>query len=421
MIRHPKRLFRFRRKAAIPAHFWVAITLALAPISQAWAKNEPINYSLSGDMGAQFLTFSDNPAHPDQSNSNPQPSFHLSPRVSMPLPWKLDDGRARITAKPFIRYDSVDPQRSKLDIRELYLFVDQGEWGMRLGVLQEHWGILEGRRLIDVINQIDLVEDPRGKEKLGQPGIHSNILLPDGQLDFYLLLGHRNRTFPGRKGRFRGSSPVVGEATFTSGASARTPSYAVRYGTTQDILDVGVSLFYGLDREPNLILSSSTNTYTPEYRKVGQMGIDIQATLDHIVLKLEALERRGLKKNDNVSAVSTGMEYTFVRSIGAWDIGVLGEYYWQDQGVDAPSSTFDDDFLVGSRITFNDAGDSKLLLGVMIDHRRKDGALSMEYETWLNDGWTLKLSGSMFKTKYDNILSGLKNDDYIKTEFICNF
>lgn len=80
---------------------------------------------------------------------------------------------------------------------------------------KEFWGVAEARHLVDIINQTDEVENFDREDKLGQPMINLALINNWGTLDFFLLTGFRDRTFPGREGRLRTFPEIdVGEERY---------------------------------------------------------------------------------------------------------------------------------------------------------------------------------------------------------------
>ena len=96
---------------------------------------------------------------------------------------------------------------------------DQAE--LRVGIGRVFWGVTESYKLVDVINQTDLVENVDREDKLGQPLVNLTFVRDWGALDLYVLPGFRERTYPGREGRLR-SEPLVdtNRATYESGGAA---------------------------------------------------------------------------------------------------------------------------------------------------------------------------------------------------------
>ena len=72
----------------------------------------------------------------------------------------------------------------------------------------------------------------------------------------------------------------------------------------------------------------------PFYDIINQTSIDLQATKGNMLWKLEALHRSG--QGETYNALAGGFEYTFVGIFdSAIDLGVLGEYHYDDRGESA--------------------------------------------------------------------------------------
>ncbi len=54
-----------------------------------------------------------------------------------------------------------------------------------------------------MINQTDFVENIDGEQKLGQPMVNFSLILDWATIEFFMLTGFRERTFPGMNGRLR--------------------------------------------------------------------------------------------------------------------------------------------------------------------------------------------------------------------------
>ena len=108
-----------------------------------------------------------------------------------------DGGRQQFVLAPFFRFDQRDDSRSHFDLRELAWIKAAEDWELRLGVRKVFWGVTEFLHLVDIINQTDLVEDPDEEDKLGQPMVNFAVIRDWGTLDFFILTGFRERTFPG--------------------------------------------------------------------------------------------------------------------------------------------------------------------------------------------------------------------------------
>ena len=124
-------------------------------------------------------------------------SFSISPEIFK------DDSDRVFHFKAKVRKDSEDSGRNLNDIQEFYLINILKDREIKFGISKEFWGVTETSHRVDIINQTDFTEGFDGEEKLGQPMIKVSLEKQWGLLDFYALLGFRERNFSGIEGRLR--------------------------------------------------------------------------------------------------------------------------------------------------------------------------------------------------------------------------
>ncbi|MEE9570589.1 MAG: hypothetical protein V3W02_02710, partial [Gammaproteobacteria bacterium] len=80
----------------------------------------------------------------------------------------------------------------------------------------------------------------------------------------------------------------------------------------------------------------------------------------------------------------------------------------------APATPFARDLFVGTRWALNDAQDTSLLAGVIIDLDDQSSLLSIEAERRLGQSWTLELETRWFlNIAPENALDALRQDSHI--------
>ena len=274
-----------------------------------------------------------------------QPEFYHS----------FDDDRQSLVFTPFVRLDTADDRRSRFDVRELMYQRVFDEFELRAGIGRVFWGVTESYHLVDVINQTDLVETIDLDEKLGQPLLNLTLARDWGVLDAFVLPGFRERTYPGREGRLR-SEPFVdtSRATYESGAGRDRVDLAVRWSNAIGDFDIGVAHFRGTSREPRLLPvhvcadGSSASPFrcppsappvelvlAPRYEVVDRTSLDLQATKDATLWKLEALHESG--RGGTYVAWVGGFEYTWYGiNDSDSDLGLLVEHLFDGRGGRAP-------------------------------------------------------------------------------------
>lgn len=343
---------------------------------------------LTGQADLNVRLFSASPQHTAQDTRRAQPSVLLSPELYM----EWNDGDDSLTIAPIVRLDAVDRERTHADVRELSWLHFKDDWTLTAGIDTVFWGATESRHLIDIVNQTDLVEDQGGEKKLGQPMINLAYQLEDAEVSLYWLPVFRERTFPGRDGRFRGAVVVdTNRATFPDGKG--NADFAVRYTHTLGAWDAGLSYFHGISREPRAVLglnSSAEVIVIPTYDRIDQLGFDLQGAIGDWLWKMEAIGRRGHAKT--FAAFVGGFEYTTYGIFDSdADLGLIAEYLYDGRSVEAPVTPYDDDVFLGARLALNDVQDTSLLGGVMVDRDSGGMLISLELATRLSDFVSLNI------------------------------
>jgi hypothetical protein len=230
---------------------------------------------------------------------NPGQEDHTFSGVLSPELLHQFDNGAQVYFIPFFRLDSADKDRTHFDLRELDFIFTQESWDLRLGVRKVFWGGTETQHLVDILNQTDLLESPDGEEKLGQPMVNLALIRDWGTLDFFVLPFFRERTFPGRSGRLRPPLLIARDKTrYESNAEEWHTDFAVRYFHTIGNWDIGLSHFYGTNREPTLQLgfkASGEPILIPLYEQIHQSGLDVLFIQGNWIWKLEAINRQGMQ------------------------------------------------------------------------------------------------------------------------------
>lgn len=370
----------------------------------------------SGYAAAEYRAFTESAVDSRQEDNNvsfsAEPEFYHS--------W--NDGKDSFTFVPFVRWDAHDSERTHVDIRELVWIHAAREWELRLGVSKVFWGVAESQHLVDIINQTDSVENLDGEDKLGQPMVNLTLIKDWGVVDLFVLPGFRERTFPGEEGRFRSQPKIEDNAQYESSAEEKHVDFAVRWSQTFDDWDVGLSHFYGTSREPTVtpVVTAGGLKLVPFYELINQTGLDVQATFDEWLWKLEVIHRSG--QGETFNAMTGGFEYTFVGVLdSAADFGVIAEYLYDDRGT-GPNVLFDNDVFIGGRLAMNDAASSELLFGLVNDVHTSSRFYNIEASRRLGASWVLSLEARFISNPSpDSLLYPLRQDDVIQLELARHF
>lgn len=343
-----------------------------------------------------------------------QPEYHHS--------WASH--KQSIAFAPFVRIDRYVQARTHLDIRELnWLSVGKNiEW--RIGIRKVFWGVTESQHLVDIINQTDMLENPSGEDKLGQPMVNVAFLQAWGTFDVFVLPIFRPRTFVGDAGRPRLGFPInTSAATYEATNKKRHTDIAVRWRKTLGDWDLGLSHFVGTSREPRFTLSMSSTgapTLTPHYDLISQTGVDVQATLGSWLWKLEAIRRIG--QDASFNGITGGFEYTLPNVVESGiDAGFITEYLYDSRG-QAALTPLQNDVMFGVRLAFNDEQSSEILAGGIFDRDQHTQLYRVEASRRLGSDWKLSLEGRLYTAVDEqDLLFSQRNDDAIQIELARYF
>jgi len=386
------------------------LLMLLASLAGAW--------EWSGHLAVEGRAFFQSPLDPRQYDEDGS----LSAEPELAHEW--NDGRDLVVMRLFGRLDARDDRRTHFDVRELqWTHVGDG-WETLVGIGKVYWGVTEAWHLVDIVNQTDLVENPDGEQKLGQPMVKLSLERDWGTLDLFVLPGFRERTFPGVEGRLRTHPPVETDlARYQSGAGDRRVDLAARWSHYIGEWDLGFSLFHGTGRDPLLIPVRKPDgqwVLAPYYELIDQASVDLQATLGQWLWKLEALYRHS--DTDAFYAWTGGFEYTWVGvAESASDLGLVGELLFDQRG-DESATPFNHDAFLAVRWTANDEQSSELLAGVIVDWRNHSTLLNVEGSRRLGEAWKLSVElRAWLNVDPADLQHPFNRDDYLQLELARYF
>ena len=327
------------------------------------------------------------------------------------------------------REDSMDDERSHADLRELSWLTYGDDWEFKIGVSKVFWGVAESSHLVDIINQTDSVENIDGEDKLGQPMLNMTFIRDWGVVDFFLLPLFRERTFAGVEGRFRAPIPIDTEnSLYSSDDEDKNIDGAIRWSHTLGDWDVGVAHFSGTSRKPIFVPSMTARglVLQPLYQTIDQSSLDIQATLDNWLWKLEVISNNGFDVDRYTAAVG-GFEYSFydVAESGI-DVGVIVEYQFDDRKVDILGTQKLDAVVLGARFALNDEQSTELLVGMSFNEKAHNTFWNIEANRRLGESWKVTIEARILSNIDEQQPSlspfyAVRNDSFIMLELARYF
>lgn len=374
--------------------------------------NTPLANEWSGVIGSELQLFPQTAIDQDQGYN-----LNLSLAFQLEYFHEWDEGRQSFAFIPFFRWDQHDPERTHVDIRELTWLFASDIWELRIGFRKVFWGVTEAVHLVDIINQTDLVENINSEEKLGQPMVNLALINDWGTVDFFLMSGFRERTFPGKSGRLRFQPYVDADrAEYDSAAKQGHIDLAVRWFHSIDNWDIGLSHFFGTGRDPILRLGldqGGSPILIPRYEIIHQTSLDVQTLTEDWLWKLEALYRNG--RVQKFFAATGGFEYTFYGLFDtAWDLGVIGEYVYDGRPLNVPTP-FNNDFIAGVRLALNDEQSTEILASASFDVNNGAKFFNLEASRRIGENWKADLEARLFVTPPpSDPFYSLRKDSYLQ-------
>ena len=397
--------------------------------SSAFAFLEPFldNGEWDGETGFELRYF-------DDPGEFGQEQVGTSLRLQGEYHTEWNDESDTFTFLPHLRLDQQDEERTHADIREA-LWIHVGDsWELRTGITRVFWGRTEFNHLVDTVNQLDLVDGD--EEKLGQPMINLSLVHDLGIFDFYFLMGFRERTYPGEDGRLR--SPLVVDtdnAQYLGSASKSSMDFAFRWQTTvTDELEMALSLFSGVDREPTFSFNFdfADPMLVPYYSKKTQLGIELEYINEGWAVKFEGIDVTNQLQDYNAAVL--GVEYSFYSLFESdIDMTFITEYMWDSRDATSPGF-LEHDFGFATRFSFNDEFDTTFLAGLLWDPETDEKLATFEGERRIFSDFKVKLLARIMMERGQPELndttvsilsalasSGLLSNDLIDQEFIVDY
>ncbi|MBO9491035.1 hypothetical protein J7384_11750 [Endozoicomonas sp. G2_1] len=359
---------------------------------------------------------------PQEFQFTQQHNGYLSAFIEPEIYFQWNQQNDSLTFKPFYRWDQYDDERSHFDVREL-VWLHVGEtWELRTGINKVYWGQTESIHLVDIINQTDLVEAIDGEDKLGQAMVNLTLIQDWGNLDFFILPGFRERTFPGLEGRLRPEILIDQDnPRYQSSREEHHIDYALRWSHSVGAWDLGVAWFDGTDREPLLIPELNPITNQPTivllYPQIQQLGIDALAAVGDWLYKFEGIYRQfDQQLAQDFVAIATGFEYTQIGIFDSQiDLGWLMEYQFDDRDNNA-TTPGQNDLMLGTRFVLNDVAGTEILIAYIQDLDDSTTRSSfIEASSRLNDYWKWRLDARLFSSNNSlDPFNFLRRDDHIQ-------
>jgi hypothetical protein len=325
--------------------------------------------------------------------------------------------RGALRAKATTRLAQHGSAHSRASVQELSWSLTRPFLDLRVGVDQVFWGVTEFAHLVDVVNQSDVVEDPFGETKLGQPMLRAEVPLPLGTFTALVTPYFMERRFPDGGEPLRAAPPLgLGPARFEARNARMHLDWALRYALQRGPLDLGVSHFRGTSRDPRFVVTLDPRLGPQAfaaYDLIEQTGLDAQLTLNAWAFKLELASRVASRRTN---AYAVGIERTISGVAGTpADLIIALEYVRDQRTPTAVPGFLDDDVSLGVRVALNDVRSTDGKLGVIVDRARHSEAWAAELGSRIAQQWRISAAARVFRhVSARDPLRLLDSDSYLE-------
>jgi len=369
------------------------------------------NLQVTTDIALEAQHFIEAPKEKNMQN--------LTLSTNLNLEYKEDALTLRSKLKAQADYSdfatSQKNERSYLRLDELYGQYDFLDDQIVVGKSIRFWGALELRNITDGFNPTELRDDPFAMDKLGVWNASYAHYFDTSELSIIAKLYEPQREMAGYPYVYYyfpsqiNSLPNQYSNSLKSEKSQTRPSLYLKYsGTTEGDYSIDYAFIFQNGYDSQRYFSSSvlgdaiTNIPYKTQLQENAYLVNKFSTYNTMVLgatlyKLEALYADVID-NEEISDymhIGLGVEHTLYGVYENADLALLLEYYnystFEDGKRDdlALFELFQNDLFVGLRLSLNDAKESKITTGAIIDMEYDEQVYYIEYESRLNDIFVL--------------------------------
>ena len=275
------------------------------------------------------------------------------------------------------------------------------------------WGALEANNVVDTFNTNDFRTDGLDTQKQGAWNVAYTHYTESGEISLIVKLYEEKQAmaaypyvyyfFP----QNTGVGALEYDKDLQSDESLYRPTVYLNWSGSTDSenpIDYALILQHGFDNqrafESTTDLATLTTTLNEKVYLVNKVMTYNTLVVGSTLLKLEAqitdvidttytaAETTQVRVEDYYQ-FGLGAEHTLTGLIGDADLGLIAEYYYYDtfnQAVDiaddlALFQIFQNDLFLGLRYTFNDASDSSIIAGAIVDLDYQEQSYSVTYVT----------------------------------------
>jgi len=294
-------------------------------------------------------------------------------------------------------FGNRENERTFIRLDELYGKYNFENDMLMAGRTIRFWGALEVRNIVDGFNPQEMRNDPFETDKIGVWNLQYTHYTDSGELSVIIKAYEEKQKmaavpyvyyfFP---------SFIQYDDTLQTASSRYRPTIYVSYSGSTDTeyaLDYAVILQHGYDSQRYFKADGPLNGQPVSMKQYAYLVNKILTyntlVIGNTLFKAEALYADVID-DPNISDyahVGLGVEHTLSQIVGESDLGLIAEYYYYKTFEGGKYTDlelfeiFQNDLFLGGRYSVNDADDSSIIGGVILDLEYHEQSYYVEYET----------------------------------------
>jgi len=298
--------------------------------------------------------------------------------------------------------NSKDNDRTFLRVNEFYTQYEGEEYKLLIGKNIRFWGALEVQNIVDTFNIKDSRNDTFTTDKIGAYNISYSHFFEDSELSVIVKIYEQENKMASSSYMYS----ILNEdqsydENLESEKSLYRPSLYIAYNGSSyaDEYSLDYAFIYENGYDSQRYFTVNNDQYKQHVYLVNKFMTFNTLVLDSTLYKLEALYA-DITEDKNISDyihIAAGVEHTLDALENGHEIGLITEYYYYDTLEHDKLSdlslgeTFQNDLFLGLRYSFNDADDSNVVGGIILDTQYDEQSYYLEYETRIYDLAKVKL------------------------------
>jgi len=295
-----------------------------------------------------------------------------------------------------------DNDRTFLRINELYTQYEGDDYKILLGKNIRFWGALEANNIVDTFNIQDSRNDSFTTDKIGAYNVAYSHYFEDSELSVILKVHEQENKMAHESYMYSILNNNVSlNKDLQSESSLNRPSLYLAYNGSSyaDEYSLDYSFIYENGYDSQRYLTVNNNQFEQNIYLVNKFMTYNTLVHNSNLYKLEAVYTN-IKEDKIISDyihIAGGIEHTLDALDNGNEIGLIAEYYYyknlENDKLDDLSlgQVFQNDLFLGTRYSFNDADDSNIVGGVIIDTQYDEQSYYFEYQTRIYDIVKIKL------------------------------